>query len=78
MAYKIYLNGEESVLNIAKGNRCDPWVLHGLPSYAFSNGRTAQKVLREHKLTCVEAGLSLDNLTFTIEKGEFVPFEETE
>jgi len=79
MAYKIYLNGEESVLNIAKGNRTDPYVLSGQgDSYAFSNGRLCQKALNEYKRIVVKAGHSLANLNFTIEKGEFVPYPEDE
>jgi hypothetical protein len=70
--YKIYLNGFPSVINCIEGNITDPY---DSKDYAFSNGRTAQKVLRDHKRACVQAGLDISMCQFTIVRGEFVPEE---
>jgi len=72
--YKIFLNGNESVLNTAHGNLNDPYAIEG--DYAFSNGRTAQKVVNDHKRNCVRQGLMLEGLQFQVIPGDFVPYEE--
>jgi len=78
-AYKIFLNGTESVLNAAKGNIDDPYAYYeGTENYAFSNGRTAQKVVNDHKRNCVQQGLMLEGLQFQVIPGEFVPYEVAE
>jgi len=78
MAYKILLNGSPSVTNIANGDVHDPWGRAAYPrEYAFSTGRKAQAALKAHKKYCVDNEISLEGCFYTIEKGEFVPFEET-
>lgn len=77
MAYRILIQGRPSVINVVQGNISDPFE-NDSPDYAFSNGRFCQKTLNEHKRDCLKAGLSLEYLTFTIEKGEFVPYEKGE
>lgn len=72
-AYKIFLNGNESVLNTAHGNMSDPYATG---EYAFSNGRTAQKIVNDHKRNCVRQGLTFEGLQFQVIPGEFVPYEE--
>ena len=72
-AYKICLNGMPCVINYAEGNITDPYEP---TDYAFSNGRTAQKVLRKYKRMCVSDGLDISLCQFTIECGEFIPYPE--
>jgi len=74
-AYKIFINGNESVLNTAHGNLNDPYAIESI-GYAFSNGRTAQKIVNDHKRNCVQQGLMLEGLQFQVIPGEFVPYEE--
>lgn len=75
LLYKILINGSDSVINIAEGDVIDPYTKR---DWAFSTGRKAQAAVKFFKAESVRVGRSLENCLFTIQKGEFVPYEEAE